>query len=119
MYIHFQLTAITPKGSRKGKGKVTARAKMLTSVINQCLSFDQNHIKGFISAHIRGHIPIYYVWAIMNDWAWDLLYDIIFLDPIVTRHFSQFQLMCPHHRSRRPPFSRMAGSLLLIYGANV
>jgi len=32
------------------------------------------------------------------------MYDIIFLDPVTTRHFSQFQLMWPHCRSRSSPF---------------
>jgi len=36
--------------------------------------------------------------------AWDLLYDIIFLDPVTTRHFSQFEMMWPHHRSMSSPF---------------
>jgi hypothetical protein len=33
IYIPFELTAITPKGIRKGTEKATPRAKMLTSVI--------------------------------------------------------------------------------------
>jgi len=40
----------------------------------------------------------------MDERAWDLFYDIIFLDPVMTRHFSQFQLMWPHGRSRSSPF---------------
>jgi hypothetical protein len=79
------------KGSSKGKGK--ARAKMLTSVINRRLSLDRDHIQGFISEHICGLIQIYNVYGIKNERAWDLFYDIIFLDPVTTRYFSQFQLM--------------------------
>jgi hypothetical protein len=102
MKIHCQLTVMAPKGSSKGKGK--ARAKMPTSVINRCLSLDWNRIKGFISEHIRGLIRIYNVYGIKDERARDLLYDIIFLDPVTTSHFSQFQLMWPHRRSRSSPF---------------
>jgi len=93
---------MAPKGSSKGKGK--ARSKMPTSVINRCLSFDWERIKGFISEHIRGLIRIYNVCGIKDKRAWDLFYDIIFLDPVTTRHFSQFQLMWLHHRTRSSPF---------------
>jgi len=95
---------MAPKGSRKGKGKATARAKMPTSVINRRLSLDRDRIKGFISEHIRGLIRIYNVCGIKDERARDLFYDIIFLDPFMTRHFSQFQLMWPHRRSRSSPF---------------
>jgi hypothetical protein len=101
MYIHFQLTAIAPKGS-KGKGK--ARAKMPTSVINRHLSLDRDCIKGFISEHIRGLIRIYNVSGVKDERAWDLFYDMFFLDPVTTRHISQFQLMWPHRLSRSSPF---------------
>jgi hypothetical protein len=77
-----------PKGSSKGKGK--ARAKMLTSVINRPLSLDRARIMGFISEHIRGLIRIYNVCGIKDVRAWDHFYDIIFLHPVTTRHFSQF-----------------------------
>jgi hypothetical protein len=95
---------MAPKGSRKGKGKATARAKMPTSVINRRLSLNRDRIKGFISEHIRGLIRIYNVCGVNDERAWDLFYDIIFLDPVTTCHFSQFQLMWPHRRSRSSPF---------------
>jgi len=95
---------MAPKGSRKGKGKATARAKMPTSVINRRLSLDRDRIKGLNSEHIRGLIRIYNVRGVKDERALDLFYDIIFLDPVTTRHFSQFQLMWPHHRSRSSPF---------------
>ena len=95
---------MAPKGSHKGKGKATARAEMLTSVINQPLSLDQDSIKGFISEHICGLIWIYNVCGVKDERAWDLCYDIIFLDPVTTRHFSQFQLMSPHRRRRSSLF---------------
>jgi len=84
---------MAPKGSCKGKGKATTRAEMPTSVINRRLSLDRHHIKRFISEHIRGLIRIYNVSGVQEERAWDLFYDIIFLDPVTTRHFSQFQLM--------------------------
>jgi hypothetical protein len=102
--VDFQLAAMAPKGCRKGKGKATARAKMPTSVINRPLSLGRDRIKGFISEHIHGLIQIYNVCGVKDERAWDLFYDIIIPDPVTNRHFSQFQLMLPHRRSRSPPF---------------
>jgi len=92
---------MAPKGSSKGKWK--DRAKMLTTVINRRLLLDRDCIKGFISEQICGHVHMYNVCGVMNERAWDLFYDIIFLDPVTTRHFSQFQLMWPHQKSRSSP----------------
>ena len=91
------------KGQPKEKGKGTARAKMPKSVINRCVSLDRDCIQGFISEHIRGLIRIYNVCGIKDERDWDLFYNIIFLDPVTTRHFSQFQLMWPQCRSRNSP----------------
>jgi len=104
MWIHFQLAGMAPKGRCKEKGNATAWAKMPTSVRNQGLLLDRDCMKGFIMEHIRGLIRIYNVCGIQDERAWDLSYDIIFLDPVTTGHFSQFQLMLPHHRSRSSPF---------------
>jgi hypothetical protein len=93
---------MAPKGSSKRKGK--ARAKMPTSVINRRLSLDRNRIKGFISEHICGLILIYNVCGVKDERALDLFYDIIFLDPVRPRHFSQFQLMWPRRRNSGSPF---------------
>jgi hypothetical protein len=93
---------MVPKGSSREQGK--ARARTQTSVINEHWSLDVDRIKGFISEHIRGLIQIYNVCGVTYERAWDLLYDIIFLDPVTTRHFSQLQLMGPHRRSRSSPF---------------
>jgi hypothetical protein len=101
MLIHCQLTAMAPKGSIKGRRK--ARAMMPTSVINRRLSLKQDRIMGFISEHIRGLIRIYNDCGVKDERAWDLFYDIIFLDPVTTRHFSQVQLMWPQRRSRSSP----------------
>jgi hypothetical protein len=81
-----------------------ARSKMPTSVINRGLSLDRDRIKGFIAEHICGLIRIYNVCGVKDDRAWNLFYEIIFLDPVTTRHFSQYQLMWPHGRSRSSPF---------------
>jgi len=91
------------KGSLKGKWNATFRVKIPTSDINQRLSLDQDHIKGFISEHICGLIQIYNLCGVKNQWACDLFYDIIFLNPVTTRHFSQFQQIWPHCRSSRLP----------------
>jgi len=104
------------KGSSKGKGK--ARAKMPTSVINRCLSLDRDRIKAFILEHIRGLIRIYNVCGVRDEWVWDLLYDIIFLDPVTTCHFSQFQMMWPAPQEQEFAFSGVVGYLPLLYGAN-
>ena len=93
-----------PKGSSKGEGK--AMAKMPTTVINRRLLFEWDHTKGFISEDIHGLIQIYNVCCIKDERACALLYDIFILDPVTTRHFSQFQLMWPHRRSRSSPFRK-------------
>jgi len=90
------------KSSCKGNGK--ARAMMPTSVLNGRLSLDRDCIQGFISEHLGGLIWIYNFPGIKDERVWDLFYDIIILDPVTTRHFSQFQLMWPHGRSRSSPF---------------
>jgi hypothetical protein len=92
---------MAPNGSSKGKGK--ARAKMPTSVINRRLSLDGDRIKEFISEHIHGLIRIYNLCGVKDQRALDLIYDIIFLDPVTTRHFSQIQLIWQHRRSRSSP----------------
>jgi hypothetical protein len=77
---------------------------MPTLVINRRLSLDRDRIKVFISEHIGGIIRKHNVCGVKDERAWDLFYDIINLDPNTTRHFSQFQLMWPHRRSRSSPF---------------
>jgi len=104
------------KGSHQGKGKATARSKMPTSVINRCLSLDQDRIKGCILEHIHGLILIYNVCAVKDERAWDLFYEIIFLDPVMTRHFSQFQPMWPRSRSRSSPFREWCAAFCSYMG---
>jgi hypothetical protein len=114
--IHFEFTAMAPKGSRKGKGKATSRAKMTTSFINHHISFDQDHITGLILEHIRGLMRIYNVCALKDERAWELIYDIIILDPVTTRNSSQFQLMWPHRRSWGSPFQPPWAGFSPIWG---
>jgi len=91
-----------PNSSCKGKGK--ARAKMATSGINRGLLLDRDRIKGFILQHILGLRRIYNVRGVKGARAWDLFYDIIFLDPVTTCHSSQCQLLWQHCRTRSSPF---------------
>jgi len=104
MLIHFQLTAMPPKGSHKGKGKATAKAKMPTLVINRRLSLDRELINRFITRLVCGLVQIYNVCGIKDERAWDVFYDIIFIDPLTTCHFSTFQLVWPQRRSRSTSF---------------
>jgi len=92
------------KGSHKDKGKATTRAKMPTLVINRRLSLDQDGTKQFIPERIHGPIRIYNARGVKNMRAWDHSYDIIFLDPVMTGHISQLQLIWPHHWSTSSPF---------------
>jgi hypothetical protein len=73
MEIHFQLTAMAPKGSHNGMGEATARALMLTSGINQCLTLDRNHVKGFVSEHISGLIQIDNVCGVQDARAYEFI----------------------------------------------
>ena len=93
MKIHFALTVMAPKVSRNGTRKATTRVKLPTSIINQRLSLDWDHIKGSIPEHICGPIWIYNLCDIKDERAWGLYNDIVFLNAVTTWHFSQFQLM--------------------------
>jgi len=95
---------IPPEGSPKEQGQETAKEKMPTSNINRRLSLDRDSLKGLISEHIYGVIQIYNVCGVKDESAWDVFYDIIFVDPVTTRHLSQFPLMWPHHSSRSSLF---------------
>jgi hypothetical protein len=54
--------------------------------------------------HICGPIQIYNVCSVKNETAWDFIYNIIFLELVMTLHFSQFQRMLLYRRSRSSPF---------------
>jgi hypothetical protein len=66
---------------------------MPTSVVNHRLSLDRDHMKEFISEQNRGLIQIFNVCGVKDVRAWDLFYNTIFLDPVMTSHFAQVQLM--------------------------
>jgi len=92
------------KGEPQGKGEDNSYAKMPTLVINRRLTLDRDHIQGFMSEQIHSLVRIYNVCGVQAERDWDLVYDIIFLDPVTTPHLSQFQVMWPHCRSRSSPF---------------
>jgi hypothetical protein len=71
---------MAPQGSREGQRKATARGIVPTAVINRHLSFNWESIKGRISKLIIGLIQILHVCGVKNQRAWDIFYDIIFLD---------------------------------------
>jgi len=76
------------EGQRRSNGK--ARGKMPTSVIDRHLSLDRDHLQGFMLEHIPGLLRINNVCGDKEQRAWDLFYDIIFLDPVTTHYLSQF-----------------------------
>jgi len=84
---------------------------MPTSVINRPVLLDRNHIRVFILLHICRLIRIYNVRGVKDERAWGLFYAIIFLNPVTTRHFSQFRLMWPHCRSRSSPLQEWWAAL--------
>jgi len=57
----------------------------------------------FLSEHIRGFIRIQNVFGVKDQRVLDVSCGIIFLDPVTTSHFSQFQLMRQHCRIRISP----------------
>jgi len=54
--------------------------------------------KAFLAEHILGLIRMYAISGMGDIRAWDLIYDILFLDPITTPHFAQFQWLWSHRR---------------------
>jgi len=61
---------------------------------------DRDHIQGFISGHIRGLRRMYNVCGVKDERPWDLLYDIICLDTVMTRQFSHCKGMWNHCKNR-------------------
>jgi hypothetical protein len=62
---------MAPKATRKGK--VKAKAKMTTSVINRHLLLYWDRINLLFREHIRGLIRTHIVSSIKNELAWDLV----------------------------------------------
>jgi len=77
---------------------------MPTSGINRSLSLVWDRKKVFMSEPIRGPLWIYNYPGFKEERAWDLFYDIIFLDSVTTHHFSPFQWIWLQCRSRSSPF---------------
>jgi hypothetical protein len=105
---------MAPRGSHKGMAK--AWAKMPTSVINQPLLLDWNCIMEFISEHILGLIQIYNIRNVKDKRACDLVYPIIILDPVMTRQYSQLQLMWLYLRSWTAPFREKCVAFCVYMG---
>jgi hypothetical protein len=61
-------------------------------------------MNAFFSEHLCGLIRIYNVCRLNDERAWNLIYDIIFLEPVTTHRVLHIQLMGLHRRSRRSPF---------------
>jgi hypothetical protein len=93
-----------PKGNHRENGKLTTRAIMPTSVMNECVLLNRDRVMEFISEGIRESIWIYNVYGINDERALDLFCDLIFLEPVRTAHFSQFQHVWTHCSSRSSPF---------------
>jgi hypothetical protein len=72
-------------------------------MINKFLRFQKPRTKALMSEHIRGLIRMYHISGIKSERAWDLMYDVLFLDPVTTRHFSQFQKMWNQRHDRESP----------------
>jgi len=89
---------------------------MPTSVINRRLSLDQGRIQRFIFGHILGFKRIQNLFGVDFEIACDVLYDIIFLDPVMSSHFSQFKTDVVTPKGQDFTLSRVVGSLPFIYG---
>jgi hypothetical protein len=63
-------------------------------------------VSGRFGCGFRTDLHFADVCGVKDERAWDLFCGIIFLDPVTTRHFSQFRLMWPHRRSRSLPFHK-------------
>jgi len=110
---------MAPNVCSKGKEKATARAKMLTSVINRCLLLDRDHRKGSISDRIRGLIPIYDVPGIKDERAWDMFLDAV---DFISSHESPLftiPVIVPTPQVQEFFFSGVVRNLPVIYGANI
>jgi hypothetical protein len=114
--MHFQLEAITPKGSSKGMGKAAGWATMPTSVTYRWLLLDRDFVPGFISENLSRHIWLGKICCFITERVWDLFHDIIFLNPVMARHISQFQLMWPHRSSWSSHFRQCWAALCSYMG---
>lgn len=74
-----------------------------TDSIKERLHLD-GFIKQLIAEHIRALIRIYAIGGVKDPEALDLMYDILFIDPVTTRHFWQFQGMWKHRGSNETQY---------------
>jgi hypothetical protein len=77
--------------------------KPTTKEIDRFLRFNKPRTKSLMSEHIRPMIRMYHISGIKSERAWDLMHDILFLDPVTTRHFGQFQRMWLQRHDRDSP----------------
>jgi hypothetical protein len=62
------------------------------------------HPKSVLSEHIRAMIRMYGIGGIKDGATEQLFYEILFLDPLTTRHFGRFQRMWEQHNSTAQPY---------------
>jgi len=110
---------MAPKDSRKGMGKATARAKMMTSVPNWRLSFGQNRTKGVMSDQIR--VPLSELRCLQCHW-WEAVEPLLWYNLCWSSHDSAHctisaDVAAPHEQEFG--FLEVVGSLRLRYAANV
>jgi hypothetical protein len=105
------------KGSNKGKWK--ARAKKPTSDKNRRLLMDWDDMNGFISQYMRCLIWTYNVCSVKDQRAWDLFYDILFLEPVTTGGFSPIPADVAATPMKEFAFPGVVGCLPIINRANV
>src|ERR1700730_15519113 len=61
-------------------------------------------VKKFMGKPIRGLIQMYAIHGVKDDGAIDLMYDILFVDPVTTSHFRRFQGMWKQRASTQPRY---------------
>jgi hypothetical protein len=60
--------------------------------------------KSIMAEQLRAVICMYGIGGIKDGPIDQLFYEILFLDPLTTRHFGRFQPMWEHRNSTQPPF---------------
>jgi hypothetical protein len=73
-------------------------------------------MKGVIPEYIRRLIRIYIISGVIDETTWNLFHDIIFLDPVTTRHISRFQPMWLHRRGWSSPFREWSAAFSSFMG---
>jgi hypothetical protein len=60
--------------------------------------------KSIMAEQVRAMIRMYGMGGVKDGATDQLLYEILFLDSLTTRHFGRFQPMWEHRTSNQPPF---------------